>query len=253
MEILDTDTTILPPRIIIYGEAGLGKSTLAASAPKPIFINIENRLDKIKTKAFPLATTYDMVFEQLKYVYNTLEGFETLVIDTLDALEVLINNSVCQEHKVKSLSDIDFGKGWDLSTQKCNTIMNALNNIRDKKNMNIIMLAHVHIQTVNNLLGSNYDRYDIKLREKNAAVFAYKSDLIGFLRTDIDIDVLKGSFGKQIIKSSGGAKRIISFYKSVAFQSKDSYGLETDIEIPKENGFQAILNAIEENKNKKIE
>ena len=33
-----------PPRIMIYGSEGVGKSTFAASAPKPIFIQTEDGL-----------------------------------------------------------------------------------------------------------------------------------------------------------------------------------------------------------------
>ncbi|MCL2120125.1 MAG: ATP-binding protein [Planctomycetaceae bacterium] len=34
-----------PPRLLIYGSEGVGKSTLAAKAPNPIFIPTEDGLD----------------------------------------------------------------------------------------------------------------------------------------------------------------------------------------------------------------
>jgi hypothetical protein len=44
-----------PPRIMIYGSEGVGKSTFGASAPKPIFIQTEDGLGEIDCAKFPLA------------------------------------------------------------------------------------------------------------------------------------------------------------------------------------------------------
>ena len=47
-----------PPRLLIYGSEGIGKSTLGASAPKPIFVPTEDGLDQIVCDSFPLAKTF---------------------------------------------------------------------------------------------------------------------------------------------------------------------------------------------------
>ena len=44
-----------PPRLLIYGTEGIGKSTTAAQAPNPIFIPTEDGLDQIDCCSFPLA------------------------------------------------------------------------------------------------------------------------------------------------------------------------------------------------------
>jgi hypothetical protein len=46
-----------PPRVIIYGSEGIGKSTFGAEAPRPVFIPTEDGLDGIACARFPLATT----------------------------------------------------------------------------------------------------------------------------------------------------------------------------------------------------
>ena len=50
-----------PPRILVYGTEGIGKSTFGSQAPKPIFIQTEDGLDEIACDKFPLATTFDEV------------------------------------------------------------------------------------------------------------------------------------------------------------------------------------------------
>ena len=49
--------TRMPPRLFIYGTEGIGKSTLAASAPDAIFIQTEDGLGEIDCHKFPLART----------------------------------------------------------------------------------------------------------------------------------------------------------------------------------------------------
>ena len=44
-----------PPRILIYGVQGIGKSTFGASAPAPIFLPTEDGLGVIDAPSFPLA------------------------------------------------------------------------------------------------------------------------------------------------------------------------------------------------------
>ena len=36
-----------PPRLLVYGTEGIGKSTFAAQAPHPIFVQTEDGLDEI--------------------------------------------------------------------------------------------------------------------------------------------------------------------------------------------------------------
>lgn len=51
----------MPPRIMLYGVEGIGKSTFAAEAPKPIFVQTEDGLAQIDCDKFPLATTFEEV------------------------------------------------------------------------------------------------------------------------------------------------------------------------------------------------
>ncbi len=58
MESIHTGRHHSPPRLLIYGTEGIGKSTTAAGAPKPIFIPTEDGLDQIDCASFPLAGTW---------------------------------------------------------------------------------------------------------------------------------------------------------------------------------------------------
>lgn len=70
-------------RILIAGYPGIGKSTLALSAPKPLHIDIDHGIDRIEPRYradFIQPKTYDEVLEDL--VPDNLTDYETLVFDT---------------------------------------------------------------------------------------------------------------------------------------------------------------------------
>jgi len=232
-------------RVFIYSNEGLGKSTLAASAPNPIFINIEDGLSEIDTNAYELCTSFDMVMEQLKYLYKNKTEFESIVIDTIDFCEKLIYKKVCQENNIQSISDIPYGGGFSKANEKMNMLVAAFDAIRIKTNMRIILLGHSQIKTVQNLLGADYDAYMPNIRDKHCDLLKAWCDIVGYLHTKTYTDISKGSFGKETVKQSGGNERIFSCYANVNYAAKNRYGITGDIDIPIVNGYSNINKAIE--------
>ena len=50
---LTVGKTPSPPRILLYGDAGVGKSSFAATAPKPVILVLEDGLDQIDCAKTP--------------------------------------------------------------------------------------------------------------------------------------------------------------------------------------------------------
>jgi len=59
-----------PPRLLLYGTEGIGKSTTASQAPKTIFIPTEDGLDQIDCDSFPLARRFDEVMSAISALYS---------------------------------------------------------------------------------------------------------------------------------------------------------------------------------------
>ena len=80
----------VPPRIMIYGSEGIGKSTFGANAPKAIFIQTENGLNRLDVARLPLVKTYDDLVKQLIAIRDEPHDFQTLCIDSLDWAERIV-------------------------------------------------------------------------------------------------------------------------------------------------------------------
>lgn len=84
-----------PPRILVYGTEGIGKSTFASTSPNPIFIPTEDGLDNIDCAKFPLCKTFVEVMSYIDVLQNESHDYRTIIIDTVDWLERLIWDFTC--------------------------------------------------------------------------------------------------------------------------------------------------------------
>jgi hypothetical protein len=84
---ITTGRTSAPPRLLVYGTEGIGKSTLASHAPRPIFIQTEDGLGEIDCHKFPLANSFDDVVGSLEALRTEKHDYQSVVVDSLDWLE----------------------------------------------------------------------------------------------------------------------------------------------------------------------
>lgn len=248
MEIIKTKKN-KPPRILIHADHGLGKSSLAAAAPKPLFIQTENGLENIEAEAFPLCPDFETMMLQLTQVYEADHDYKTLAIDSLDWTETLIFRHVCSEGGKDSISDFGYGAGYTAALEQFNRVVKALTAIREERGMAVILIAHSQIKTYQNPMGADYDRHQIKLREKNAELFLEWVDLAGFLHFQTFTNKIEGGFGGERHKAVGGTQRVLSCAPSAAYVSKNRYNITDDIPLPDPTvGWNNLMNAISKDK-----
>lgn len=82
--------TVNAPKVLIYGTAGVGKSTLASKFEKPIFLDLEgglNYMDVARTPVLQTAEEFDRALVELAMdAKNGKQEFKTIVIDSADWL-----------------------------------------------------------------------------------------------------------------------------------------------------------------------
>lgn len=162
-----------PPRIIVYGEHKMGKTTFAGMAPNPLFIQIEDGSDQLDVARLPRPEGYKGVIAQLQWVAEAEHNYQTLVIDSLDWLEKLVYQQVIADFpftekgkQVKDISDYGYGGGYEHALAKwSDDIIPALDYIRNKRQMMIIGIAHESIVRVNDPRFDPYDRHQLKLMD----------------------------------------------------------------------------------------
>ena len=94
-------TASLPPRILVHGQEGVGKTSLAAKFPKPVFLQTEDGTPAgLKVSTFGLLGCYTDVRDALAALGNEPHDFQTIVLDSVDKLEALIWADICDTKQV---------------------------------------------------------------------------------------------------------------------------------------------------------
>ncbi len=97
MRLLNTiGTGIKVPAIIINVAVtdGIGKTTFASNAPRPIFIKTEEGTNFLDVSSFKLCKSYDDIVKQLQTFYEEKRDYNTVVFDTTDWAENLVQQKV---------------------------------------------------------------------------------------------------------------------------------------------------------------
>lgn len=240
-DLIQQESKRKPPRILLHSKHGLGKSSWAAVSPKPIFIQTEDGLGEIKTDRFPLAISTDDVYKYLDMLINEEHVYKTVVVDSIDWMEKLIWDKVCNENDVKNIEKIGYAKGYTFAMTYHEKLIEKLSILRDKKNMIILLLAHNEIKPFSNPEAENYDQYVIKLHKKSAAKYEEFCDAVFFMNHKTYIQKEKGALKAKVI---GSGERVIFTEPRPAFTAKSRYDLPFEIPYIKGEGFSTILKMI---------
>ena len=219
-----------PPRIMVYGSEGVGKSTFAANAPRTVFIQTEDGLSEIDCSKLPLATSFDEVVRQLVAIRDEEHEFGTLALDSLDWLERLIWDRVCQDYGVKCIEKADggYGKGYTHALTYWRQIVNLLGEIRAKRKMAIILLAHAKVERFEDPEHPAYDRYTPRLHKSACSLVCEWVDAVLFATKRMRVD---SDTGKAAPVGADGGERVLRSNGSPTCIAKNRFGLPSEFPL----------------------
>lgn len=219
----------LPPRICVYGPHGIGKSTLAAAFPKPIFISTEDGLASLDVTSFPKAAVIDDVSKAIKTLIKEEHDFKTLVVDSVDwMVEPLITTDIESNNDEKALA---YGKGQVMVAEAFRELLQGMDVLRKKRGMNIVLIAHSAIVRFEDPRTEPYDRYQPKLPNRCNALMQEWVDILAFVNYKVLIK--KSDVGFNNTKSRGitTGERLLHFVENPAFLAKNRYTLPDEMEV----------------------
>lgn len=195
-------------KIMIYGQAGMGKTTVALSAPKPLLLDFDNGVKRVNMAHLDgvdivQVETWQNVQQVLQ---EDLSVYQTIIVDTIGKMMDFIITYKCgtRQPRVQDWSGINAEFSW-------------LTRTVSQLNKNVVFVAHRDTRKE----GEN-TVFIPSLREKNYNSIVTELDLLGYLEMKSD---------------KGVQKRTITFDPTDRNDGKNTCSLPSVMEVP------AILDA----------
>jgi hypothetical protein len=195
--------------MILYGSPGLGKTTLALSAPSPVLIDFDRGVSRVKAyhrKTTIMCSTYEEVLEDIRS--PEIKDCQTIIIDTGGSFVTYLQdwamrtNPAQNRQKNGALSL----KGFGAVKQEFQRFTNM---VRDTMNKNIIYIFHSDEQKDKD--GNPMQRLQCEGAARN--LVWQPCDL--------------GAYMQMI-----GNRRVVNFTPTDEFFAKGCYGIDGQREVP---------------------
>lgn len=212
-----------PPRIVLYGVPGIGKTSWAAAAPSPVFIPVEDGCGELNVQAFPKPETYAQVLECIGALVTGTHDYETVVIDSLDKLEPLLWADVCQQAGKKNIEEFGYGKGYAVAAAEWRNLLGGLDALR-ARGMQVILLAHSTVARIEPPETDPYDRYQLRLHKSAEATICDWADAVLFANYKVTT-VSSGGQGSERRRGVSDGSRVVHTTERAAWRAKNRYRL----------------------------
>lgn len=190
-------------KMMIYGQAGMGKTTLALSTPKPLLLDFDNGVKRVNMSHLEGVDIVQITSWQdvQQVLQEDLSAYQTIVVDTIGKMMDFIISFKCGTRQPQI-------RDWGSINQEFSWLTRSVSSL----NKNVVFVAHRDTRKEGD------DTVFIpSLREKSYNSIVTELDLLGYLE-------MKNENGKQI--------RTITFDPTSRNDGKNTCNLPGIMQIP---------------------
>lgn len=222
-------------RVILYGPEGVGKSTLAAAFPHPLVLDTEDGSHHLDVDRVPVARLADIVQAIAEVQQMQAAGtcaYESLVIDTADALWRMCAEQVCLDNNWKNIEQPGYGKGYAIASARFTGLFRSLDQLM-RAGMHVVIVCHMKVVKVNLPDAPEFSRYCLKVSAPTSQAETAREflkewcDALIFCTIRNEVDGLKG-------KAVRANERVAFCTSNPHCESKNRLGLPPEVPLTPE-------------------
>lgn len=236
-----------PPITILYGVDGIGKSSLAAEWPEPIYLPTpgERPPSDVDLPTPGEIESFGDLLDIMGELITEEHEHKTVIIDSLDGLEPMVNAVTCARIGATSIDSNDkgspaaFGRGIVETETEWGEFMAGCRALTER-GIAVVLIAHPEIKRFDSPVTDPYDRYQLKVNKRAAALVREQSDIVAFLNYRISIKTKEVAPKKEISHAEGGKERQIHLTEGPGFVAKNRYSTPDVIPYRKGAGYAEL-------------
>ena len=215
-----------PQKLVFYGVEGIGKTSLAAQTPDPLFIDTEGGTAHLDVRRLQKPASWEELISLIKEVADTPDVCRTLVLDTADWAEQMCIDHICAKYKQPGIESFGYGKGYTFLAEEFSRLLAACDDVI-LSGKNVIITAHAKMrkQELPDEAGA-FDRWELKLSKQTAPLLKEWPDALLFL----NFKTLVIATESNTHKAQGG-KRVMFTCHHPCWDAKNRHGLPEEMEL----------------------
>ena len=215
-----------PQKLVLYGVEGIGKTSLAAQTPDPLFIDTEGGTAHLDVRRLQKPQSWAELVSLINEVAATPEVCSTLVIDTADWAEQMAIDHICQKYKQPGLESFGYGKGYTFLAEEFSRMLAACDDVI-LSGKNVVITAHARQRRVElpDETGG-FDVWGLKLSKQCAPLLKEWPDALLFINYKTYVVATDTNSHK-----AQGGKRVIYTSHSPVWDAKNRHNLPEEMDL----------------------